>query len=1061
MRIDPKKTQKEPTYQVVLDVLALTTCYLAFLITAEVPKIYMHQFWFTVNKKDSSLPGQEFDEPPSEDEVVSFIRKLGHKGDIKTVSDMVVDHLHQPWRTFASIINKCLTRKTTCLDKMRFARAQILWGMFYKKNVDFVELLWEDFTFQIENRDHKKQDKMFYPRFTKAIIHHFISKDKSISMRNIINIHTAQDDNVLGSMRFVSKFEEHQVYGELLPKRMTNQKIRDSTAYKTYLAFATGVATPKKARKFKKPASPSKKKALVAVEDPVEKPVKKPAARKQSTGMQIRDTPSVSVSKKKTPATTVRSKGIELLSEAALLEDAQLKKVLKQSKQETHSHQASGSGDGFGTQPKVPDEPKGKKTSTSKGTGTKPGVPDVLKDQSKSENESWGDSGDDESNDEASKEVSDDDDGKDGESDDDSNDDASDDERTESDEDEIPDLNQNVNDKEEEYEEEYVHTPENYESTDDETENVEEEEYNRIDEELYKDVSVKLSVVEHDGEGKGDAEMTNADAGHENKTEAPQQSSSVSSDFASQFLIMENISPGDNEIISMMNVKVCHKEPSDQTPPLLNIPVTVILETSTTTAVTVPPPIPPITPLPQLSTPTPTPSTTPTPRPNLPDFSSVFAFNKRVSNLEKELTELKQADHSVLLLATIKSQIPAMVDDHLDTRIGDSIQDAFQSYTTEFGKKAQAERKRYIDLVEKSVKDIISNESTITESLEDVVLAKSSSQLESTYEAASSLTEFELKKILIDKMKRSQLNLTADEHKELYKALVKSYNVNKDLFEVYGKAVSLKKGHKDKYKDEDPTAGSDQGMKRRKTSKDVESSKGSRSKESKSTSSSKGTTHSQPTSFGKSAQAEEPSHTVDESKVLQNQGQDMGTTDDQPDVKAVSKQDWFKQPERPPTLDSDWNVRKSIDFRPPQTWISKIAQAKKPPLSFDELMSTPIDFSTYVMNHLKIENLTQDLFLDQLLIFLKGHAKNNPGGKKYLFDLSKPLPLIMDRGRQVVPVDYFINNDLEYLKGRSSSRKYTTSTTKTKVVKYDIQGIEDMVPTLRSPIKVAYDRYAI
>ncbi|GJT63681.1 hypothetical protein Tco_1015161 [Tanacetum coccineum] len=67
----------------------------------------------------------------------------------------------------------------------------------------------------------------------------------------------------------------------------------------------------------------------------------------------------------------------------------------------------------------------------------------------------------------------------------------------------------------------------------------------------------------------------------------------------------------------------------------------------------------------------------------------------------------------------------------------------------------------------------------------------------------------------------------------------------------------------------------------------------------------------------------------------------------------------------------------------------------------------------------------------------------------------------MDRDRQVVHVDYFINNDLEYLRGESSSRKYTTSITKTKAAKYDIQGIEDMVPSLWSPIKVSkYDVYS-
>nr|GEX48709.1 hypothetical protein [Tanacetum cinerariifolium] len=41
MRIDPFKTQKEPTYQVVLDTLSLSPCYPAFLITVDVPKIYM------------------------------------------------------------------------------------------------------------------------------------------------------------------------------------------------------------------------------------------------------------------------------------------------------------------------------------------------------------------------------------------------------------------------------------------------------------------------------------------------------------------------------------------------------------------------------------------------------------------------------------------------------------------------------------------------------------------------------------------------------------------------------------------------------------------------------------------------------------------------------------------------------------------------------------------------------------------------------------------------------------------------------------------------------------
>nr|GEW73725.1 hypothetical protein [Tanacetum cinerariifolium] len=60
----------------------------------------------------------------------------------------------------------------------------------------------------------------------------------------------------------------------------------------------------------------------------------------------------------------------------------------------------------------------------------------------------------------------------------------------------------------------------------------------------------------------------------------------------------------------------------------------------------------------------------------------------------------------------------------------------------------------------------------------------------------------------------------------------------------------------------------------------------------------------------------------------------------------------------------------------------------------------------------------------------------------------KPLPLIPNnRGRHVIPFEHFINNDLEYLRGGASSRKYTTSITKMKAANYrHIKWIEDLVP---------------
>ncbi|GKE33260.1 hypothetical protein Tco_1452582 [Tanacetum coccineum] len=128
-------------------------------------------------------------------------------------------------------------------------------------------------------------------------------------------------------------------------------------------------------------------------------------------------------------------------------------------------------------------------------------------------------------------------------------------------------------------------------------------------------------------------------------------------------------------------------------------------------------------------------------------------------------------------------------------------------------------------------------EKLIKESRDEVTLAKVSSQPQSTYEAASTLTEFELKKILLDKMEKSKSYLTAPEHQDCYDGLKKSYALDKDFFFSYD-VYSLKRSRKDK--DEDPSAGSDRGLKKRKLSKDAKPTIGPKKKDSTS-GSSKGT----------------------------------------------------------------------------------------------------------------------------------------------------------------------------------------------------------------------------
>nr|GEZ96238.1 hypothetical protein [Tanacetum cinerariifolium] len=123
---------------------------------------------------------------------------------------------------------------------------------------------------------------------------------------------------------------------------------------------------------------------------------------------------------------------------------------------------------------------------------------------------------------------------------------------------------------------------------------------------------------------------------------------------------------------------------------------------------------------------------------------------------------------------------------------------------------------------------------------------------------------YELTKILLDKMEENKSHLRADYKKKLDDALVESYNTDKDLFNTYGEVFTLNRSRDDSDKDRDPSAGSDRGMKRRKSSKEAESSKDSRSKEKKSLSTSKDASQSQHKSSDKSTHAEEPSYTVDD-----------------------------------------------------------------------------------------------------------------------------------------------------------------------------------------------------
>ncbi|GJW66072.1 reverse transcriptase domain-containing protein [Tanacetum coccineum] len=363
----------------------------------------------------------------------------------------------------------------------------------------------------------------------------------------------------------------------------------------------------------------------------------------------------------------------------------------------------------------------------------------------------------------------------------------------------------------------------------------------------------------------------------------------------------------------------------------------------------------------------------------IPNFASLFGFERRVSSLETKLSDLKQTNQ----FAKALSSIPGIVDNYLAYKLKDAV-----------NVKAQVS------------KIMLKVEKYVTESLGAEVMARSSNQPQTSYAAAASLSEFKLKKILIDKIKENKSINISDIQKNLYNTLIESYNSDKDLFVSYGDVVTLKRGREDQDKDEEPSAWIQTRTNEEEQAE--ESSKRSNLKRSQSTI------------------LQRCIHNSTKTSASRAQAEDLN-------------------PSGSHTPDREWNKTKTGDDRPPQSWMTQLAQASATQSSFNDV----VELEYHLEEVFKATN-------DQL-------DWHNLEGRPYPYDLSKPFPLIQNaRGRQVIPFDHFINNDLEYLKGGSLSQKYTTLLTKTKAADYGhVKWIEDKVPrSIWSLAQVVYDKHA-
>nr|GEW71337.1 hypothetical protein [Tanacetum cinerariifolium] len=344
-------------------------------------------------------------------------------------------------------------------------------------------------------------------------------------------------------------------------------------------------------------------------------------------------------------------------------------------------------------------------------------------------------------------------------------------------------------------------------------------------------------------------------------------------------------------------------------------------------------------------------------------------------------------------------------------------------------------------LVKGQVKEQVSKilpriEQSVNAQLEAEVLTRSSHSSRTSYVVAAALSEMELKKFFIEKMEGNKFVQRSDEQRNLYKALVDAYEADKIILDSYGENVILKRRRDDDDdQDEGPFAGSDWGSKRRREGKEPESASAPLKTTTKSAG--RSTTGSKPrqASARESAFVEEPVQTTSQIEEPSHPVFETGA-EDQPIVQSSQHPEWFSQLKKPPTPDRDWNKTLPVVQGSTQTWISELAKQVDSRSSFNELLDTPLDFSNFIMNRLRVDILTPKLLVGPTFELMKGSCTSLIELEYHLEEVYKAT---MDQLDWVNP-----------------------EVTKTKAADYEhIKWIEDLVPrTMWIQEPIDYDKHA-
>nr|GEY94637.1 hypothetical protein [Tanacetum cinerariifolium] len=195
-----------------------------------------------------------------------------------------------------------------------------------------------------------------------------------------------------------------------------------------------------------------------------------------------------------------------------------------------------------------------------------------------------------------------------------------------------------------------------------------------------------------------------------------------------------------------------------------------------------------------------------------------------------------------------------------------------------------------------------------------------------------------------------------------------------------------------------------------------------------------------------------PDHTTlyEALKVSMQQSEDTGATH-LPKIKA--RPEWLKPIPEEETLETpklDWVISPNDLPETENNWADAMAKMYKDPKENKLLQKTGDmpSFTQWYCKQIGKKNLVKADFKNQIDLI-------NPKGNRVVHDMSKPLPLGGLRGQVTIQAQYFFNKDLEYLVSGNKERRLSIS--KLKAANYLDFGLEELVPSLWTESKSAYD----